>query len=80
MTLIGLSTKPAQGPVMCKYIQVVGNRIPMNYFNTNITQNHEFIMYLNCEWVKFLNFLLTLNLYDEDMLKDEILETRCYDV
>lgn len=52
----------------------------MNYFNTNIIRNHEFIMYLNDQWVQFLNFLLTLNLYDEDMLKDEILETRCYDV
>jgi hypothetical protein len=37
-------------------------------------------MYLNDQWVQFLNFLLTLDLYADNLLEDEILATRCYDV
>ncbi len=56
----------------------------MNYFNTDIVRNHDYIMNLNAQWVDYLNFLLSLSVivpeWEMELIEDEFRSTICYDV
>lgn len=56
----------------------------MNFYNTNIIRNHDYIMDLNAGWVEYLNFLLSIHSIIPDwelkLIEDEMQGTICYDV
>lgn len=59
-------------------------RETLNYFNTNIVRNHDYIMDLNAQWVDHLNFLMSLTGIMDDwkmeLIEEEFRASICYDV